>query len=206
MTIVKRIIGLITGIMSVTYFVMSASQGIVMIILGLIFAVITVLLFKPTKKDKEKKIQKKEKRNESLNTCTMKHINGLPIAEDVYCTVQSLEDKFIFSAGTLNFELEKHKITDMCIKTDKEIQQQYVSSVGGAIGGAVLFGPLGAMIGGRAKKKTTKNEVHNYLIITYQSSNEIKYIGFEIQNSIASAYKYVRDFRNAHAEETTYQL
>lgn len=44
----------------------------------------------------------------------------------------------------------------MCIKTDKEIQQQYVSSVGGAVGGAVLFGPLGAITGGRAKKKTVK--------------------------------------------------
>ncbi|MEH2944892.1 hypothetical protein VSQ32_19130 [Lachnospiraceae bacterium KK002] len=56
----------------------------------------------------------------------------------------------------MNFELEKSKITDMCIKTDKEIQQQYVSSVGGAVGGAVLFGPLGAITGGRAKKKTVK--------------------------------------------------
>ncbi len=54
------------------------------------------------------------------------------------------DDRYIFTSGTMNFELEKSKITDMCIKTDKEIQQQYVSSVGGAVGGAVLFGPLGA--------------------------------------------------------------
>ena len=49
------------------------------------------------------------------------------------------DDRYIFTSGTMNFELEKSKITDMCIKTDKEIQQQYVS-----VGGAVLFGPLGA--------------------------------------------------------------
>lgn len=66
------------------------------------------------------------------------------------------DDRYIFTSGTMNFELEKSKITDMCIKTDKEIQQQYVSSVGGAVGGAVLFGPLGAITGGRAKKKTVK--------------------------------------------------
>lgn len=93
----------------------------------------------------------------------------------------------------------------MCIKTDTEIQQQYISSVGGAVGGAVLFGPLGAMIGGRAKKKTIKNEVHRYLIITYQSP-EIKYIGFEIGFNMAFANAYINEFKNKHISESTYQL
>ena len=135
----------------------------------------------------------------------MKHVNGLPIAEDVDCKITSTDDKFIFSSGVMNFELEKSKITDMCIKTDKEVQQQYVSSVGGAVGGAALFGPLGAMIGGRAKKKTVKHEVHHYLIITYQSP-DIKYIGFEIGFNMASANKYVNDFKNTLTSESTYQL
>ena len=106
----------------------------------------------------------------------------------------------------MHFELDKSKITDMCIKTDREIQQQYVSSVGGAVGGAVLFGPVGAIIGGRSKKKTVKNEVHNYLIITYQSP-DIKYIGFEtIGYALASANLYVEDFKSKHTSESTYQL
>lgn len=172
------------------------------------FAIAAILLFSSDKR-KGKRQRKKEERlanyNERLKTCTMKHVNGLPIAENVNCEITSRDNKFIFSSGAMNFELEKSKITDMCIKTDKEIQQQYVSSVGGAVGGAVLFGPIGAMIGGRTKKKTVKNETHNYLIITYQSS-EIKYIGFEIGLSMASANAYINEFKNSHISGTTYKL
>ena len=35
--------------------------------------------------------------------------------------------------------------------TNEQISKQAVSSAGGAVAGAVLFGPLGAIIGGRAK-------------------------------------------------------
>lgn len=130
----------------------------------------------------------------------MKHINGLPIAENMDCKIVSMDDKFIFSSDAMNFELEKSKITDMCIWTDREIEEEYVSSVGGAI----LFGPLGAAIGGRAKK-TIKNEIHNYLIITCQSP-DIKYIGFEIGLSLASAQIYVNDFENRNIVAELYQL
>lgn len=106
----------------------------------------------------------------------------------------------------MNFELEKLKITDMCIKTDVEIQQQYVSSVGGAVGGAILFGALGAMIGGRAKKKVVNRKMRHYLIITYQS-DEIKYIGFDINYAMRSAKSYIEDFKNNYNNTTsTYQL
>ena len=83
----------------------------------------------------------------------------------------------------------------MCVKTDTEIQQQAVSSIGGAIAGGVMFGPLGAIIGGRAKNKKVKT-VTKYLIITYINDNEeIKYIGFDIQNNIMPACKLVTEFQ-----------
>lgn len=208
MTTFKRILGIFTGIGAVTYFSMPPQypeQSALFIALGIIMIVCTILLFRPTKKDKQKKADKIKQHHESLKSCVMKHINGLPIAENVNCHITSTDDKFIFSSGTMNFELDKTKITDICIKTDREFQQQYVSSVGGAVGGAILFGPLGAIIGGRAKKKTVKNEIHNYLIITYQSS-EIKYIGFEIGFNMASASIYVNDFYSRHISESTYQL
>ncbi|GFI22316.1 hypothetical protein IMSAGC011_01091 [Lachnospiraceae bacterium] len=174
-----------------------------------IFFIIIAILFFTSDKRKEKRQRRKEdwyaSYNEAIKTCTMKHINGLPIAENMDCKITAMDDKFMFSSGTMNFELEKSKITDMCIRTDQEIEEQYVSSIGGAVGGAVLFGPLGAMIGGRAKKKTVKNEIHNYLIITYQSP-DIKYIGFEIDRSLASAEAYVNDFKNRNVIAGTYQL
>jgi hypothetical protein len=207
MSVLKKILGIFTGILAVTYFVMASNQEqtALFLILGIIMVVFTVLLFRPTKKDKLKKAEKLDNRQNSLKSCSMKHINGLPIAENVNCDIVSSDDKFTFSSGTMKFELDKSKITDVCIKTDREIQQQYVSSVGGAVGGAVLFGALGAMIGGRAKKKTVKSEVHNYLIITYES-DEIKYIGFEIGVNMASANLFVNEFKNNHTSGSTYQL
>lgn len=80
----------------------------------------------------------------------------------------------------------------------------YVSSIGGTVGGAMLFGTLGAMTGGRAKKKTVKNETHHYLIITYQSP-DVKCIGFEICLSLSSAYRFVDDFKQT-ASDTTVAL
>lgn len=208
MTVLKRILGFFTAIMAITYFAMSSSQETptIFIVLGVLMIVFTVLLFRPTKKDKQKREKRQQETQDKLQTCTMKHINGLPIAENMNCTITSTPDKFIFSSGTMKFELEKNKITDMCIKTDREIQQQYVSSVGGAVGGAVLFGPVGAIIGGRAKKKTVKNEIHNYFIITYQSP-DIKYIGFEpIGYATASANLYIEDFKKNHTSDTIVQL
>ncbi len=209
MRILKNILGFFTAIFAITYFIM-ASNGTApatsSIILGVIMIIFTVLLFRPTKKDKQKKEERKKDFQNKKQTCVMKHVNGLPIAENVNCTLTSTDDKFIFTSGTMHFELDKFKITDMCVKTDKEIQQQYVSSVGGAIGGAVLFGPVGAIIGGRAKKKTVKNEVHSYFIITYQSP-DIKYIVFEANYSaLASADLYIKEFKSKHTPDSTYQL
>ena len=59
----------------------------------------------------------------------------------------------------------------------QEIQREYNSSIGGAIGGAIAFGALGAMIGGRAKKKEIRTAT-TYLIVTYEKEDSINYIAF----------------------------
>ena len=87
-----------------------------------------------------------------------------------------------------------NKILDVNIKSEKEIQTNYTSSIGGAVGGAILFGPLGAMIGGRRKKKVDKI-CHSYLILTYKNEkeNKIDYISFDVTNNF-NAYKFVDYF------------
>ncbi|MDE5588220.1 MAG: hypothetical protein K2J60_03645 [Acetatifactor sp.] len=99
--------------------------------------------------------------------CKMKHIYGLPIADGTVCKIRYSNDAMEINANRLNFNLPMDETLDISIKTDKEIntQEQYVSSIGGAL----LFGPVGAMIGGRAKKKKkTTFGVTNYLVITYK--------------------------------------
>lgn len=138
---------------------------------------------------------KNDEKKEKVLHSTFLHINGLPIAENVPCDVFSLIDKYEFKANGAAFNLDKRKITDICIKTETEIQQQYVSSVGGAVGGAMLFGPLGAIIGGRAKKKKTKT-ISQYLIFTYVNENELKYIGFDVTGQGWNAGKLIDEYRN----------
>ena len=144
--------------------------------------------------------KKKEKKNfEGITIYTaFHHVNGLPIPENVLCEVFSYPDRIDFKSGTTEIKLPKEKITDISIKTDTEIQQQLVSSAGGAIAGAMLFGSLGAIIGGRVKTKKVKTTT-NYLIITYKSENELKYIGFDIQNNPSSADTLVKEFQKSNS-------
>lgn len=144
--------------------------------------------------------KKKEKNNfEGITIYTaFHHVNGLPIPENVLCEVFSYPDRIDFKSGTTEIKLPKEKITDISIKTDTDIQQQLVSSAGGAIAGAMLFGSLGAIIGGRVKTKKVKTTT-NYLIITYKSENELKYIGFDIQNNPPSADKLVKEFQKSNS-------
>lgn len=144
--------------------------------------------------------KKKEKNNfEGITIYTaFHHVNGLPIPENVLCEVFSYPDRIDFKSGTTEIKLPKEKITDISIKTDTEIQQQLVSSAGGAIAGAMLLGSLGAIIGGRVKTKKVKTTT-NYLIITYKNENELKYIGFDIQNNPPSADKLVKEFQKSNS-------
>lgn len=144
---------------------------------------------------------------------TFKHTAGLPLAEGVECRVEYYNDKINIEGSGTNFSLSFDKVSDIAVKTDKEIQKSYVSSAGGAVVGGYLFGPVGAMIGGRAKEKTSAVLTH-YLIITYTSDNEIKYIGLEIPtgevsksgiwtNELSKAQEWEKHFKNSnHGKQT----
>lgn len=141
---------------------------------------------KSRKKKKDKKIiageqQKKLQGIGAVSMIIAKHMTGLPIGEGAECKLYLFNDKVVFEKDANKFNLIFNKIIDVTVKTDVEIQKQYVSSIGGAVGGAVLFGPLGAMIGGRAKEKRSSTE-SRYLIYTYQKNDAIDYISFEVTN------------------------
>lgn len=161
---------------------------------------------KDRKKQKEK-IEKQKEADEQRKKAgisiegKLKHTHGLPIPENSVCSVVSYTDKYVFSANGLSFNLLKSKITDICIKTDIEISKQVVSSIGGAIGGAILFGALGAIIGGRAKNKEIKTTTQ-YLIFTYVKDDDVKYIGFVMDDAIFihTAYKIANEFTKEQTE------
>lgn len=153
-------------------------------------------------KAEERKKNQKESRDVLKRTITAKHQAGLPLAQDATCAVVKEDDGFKISGGGNDYILKKVKITDICVKSDVEIQKQYVSSIGGAVGGAVVFGPLGAIVGGRAKKKKIKTKTY-YLIFSYISDSEISYISFEIsEHDQLRAAKWAEEFiKSNHSRE-----
>ncbi|WP_339260986.1 hypothetical protein [Lysinibacillus sp. FSL K6-3209] len=132
----------------------------------------------------ESKILGSKSRQQLLNAdlcIKVKHMAGLPIAEGAEIFVYRCKDKIIFERNQDTIELDISKVRDILIKTDVEIQKSYVSSAGGAVGGYVLFGALGAMIGGRTKEKTS-TITEKYLIFAYEKGNELDYISMEVTN------------------------
>ena len=114
---------------------------------------------------------------------TMPHVTGLPIPDGAVCTVYVCPDRYIFDRDGSQFNLTFEKVTDVVCKTETEIQNNYVSSIGGAVAGAALFGALGAIVGGRAKKKTDKI-IHKYLIFAYVKDEKTDFITFDCTDSL----------------------
>lgn len=162
----------------------------------ILFVILDIVFFKKyrdkkTGKTAEKKQAKKELKEAAERTIYGKHQTGLSLAQDAPCTIIAEDEGFKFTGGGNSFELNRGKITDISVKTDVEIQKQYVSSAGGAVAGGMAFGPLGAIVGGRVKEKKTRELTH-YLIFTYRSNEEISYISFEIVYSMGVMKKIER--------------
>ncbi len=168
----------------------------IIIILGLFVLIVIIIRKSIRKANGNLKGMKKERG--FICGGLLKHTIGLPTAEGINCQVLLFDDRLEIRFNNMKFVLDRNKILDICLKTDVDIQSQYVSSAGGAVGGALLFGAIGAMIGGAATEKKTK-KVKKYLIITYNNDNEIKYMGFDTTHLESWAYKFVYAFRNSNA-------
>lgn len=103
-------------------------------------------------------------------------LSGLNMPTGTTCKVVAAGDKMVISALKQEYTLPNRKIIGVDIQTMKDFQKQYVSSIGGAVAGGVLLGPLGAILGGMAQQKTIKNTTP-LLIVTYEKEPmDIQYI------------------------------
>lgn len=147
---------------------------------AIIFFIIGLFLIIRKPKTKEEKQQSKENAKRmmetKLNRFNAKHQAGLPIAKGVDCTVSYGDEKFTFMGGGNTFNLSFNKITDACIKTETQIQKQYVS------------------VGGRAKQKELKT-TNRYLIFTYLKDEAIDYISFDVTKNWAKVDTIINKFK-----------
>jgi len=158
--------------------------------ISVVFAVLALLFRPQSEKAKQRKAaeraakqaEQEQRLARELAALSCEHTVGLPLAQGTSCVLH-FGDEFVTASGGGNeFKLAYAKITDMSVHSDVEIQKSYVSSVGGAIGGAMLFGTLGAMVGGRAKEKQSK-VVEYYFIITYLKDDGVGHLSFRVENN-----------------------
>lgn len=169
---------------------------IVIVIVVLAVAIIKIL--------QDAKVKKQYGKENLLCCAKLEHAYGLSFPQGAKCKAVFLRDRILFSAHNQEFSLSESKLVDVSVMKHTDIQKQYVSSAGGAIAGVKIAGPLGAMIGGSAKKRTIKSK-SKYLVIAYKDapdSPEAKYITFDITranskvNSIPRNYKYLANNQN----------
>ena len=139
-------------------------------------------------------------KRETVN-CNLQLVGGLDLAAGSICSAVCSPESISFSASGQTFTLSPEKLIDVSVMTPQEIQTQYVSSVGGAIAGGILLGPIGAALGGSAQKKKTKI-IRQYLIFAYQADAEVKYIVFDVTSApqngkkISKIYAYSKKNEN----------
>lgn len=152
------------------------------------------------------KYQKTLDERNALFKCSGSHVYGLPVAEDAQIICYWCRDRVLLETSGASFNLSFDKLIDVASKTDKEIQtaittqEQYVSSTGRAVAGYMLLGPVGAAIGGRARKKQVSAttiismpEIH-YMIFSYIDNEKLKCIALEMPNKDA-AVPFVEAFK-----------
>jgi len=120
-------------------------------------------------------------------------------------TVSVFTDRVEFTCGNnTNIKLTRDRITDVSIKTDTEIQTHINSSIGGAVAGGLLLGPLGAIIGGRSKRTDIKETTH-FLIFTYTKDDSLAIIALELSTKL-EGYAFTVLFSFDEKEKTTINL
>lgn len=120
------------------------------------------------------------------------HVLGLPVMEGAICSVRSEYDKITIKTQGTVLTLNKNRITYIGKENNIQKYAQAVSSVGGAIAGSMLFGGIGAALGGRVKSRNFLSK-RQYLVIAYIGEDDVvKYIVFDY---IPQAIMLIIDFK-----------
>lgn len=109
-----------------------------------------------------------------------------------------LESVFKIGKEKPKVYLNYNQVISISLVTEKEVIEQSKSTVGRAVAGGVLLGPVGAIVGGMSGiGNKTKNKTRNFVVINYKSRNgDIKIIRFEVPLGTLSHYKLIENLND----------
>lgn len=124
------------------------------------------------------------------------------IPHGVFLTVTLTGDSVIIDNSDMSFTLEKSQITNSGFFTEQDVISKNRSVIGRSIAGGLMFGEMGAVIGGLSGVNNNKTIHKKFVFITYQSSNNTDCgIVFEIDNyEFQSALKFIKMTKAAIVE------
>lgn len=134
--------------------------------------------------------------NLSVNLWCVDGIPGFHPKDAVTLTVDKPKGKVVIVKRLnkkISYEIDLSKVVDAKIASSQQLQQKDKSVVGRAAVGALLAGPLGAMIGGMSGVGTkTKSKKINLLLITYLEGDTEKAIALEVVGA-SIGWQYLPD-------------
>ncbi|HDK7158912.1 TPA: hypothetical protein PTV68_002041 [Clostridium botulinum] len=143
------------------------------------------------------------RKNKEINPINLIYIDGIDRYIKRTTVSLSLDDKkrcLVIKASKGNYpvvNISFEKLVAVDIIHERDIIETNKNSVGRAMAGGILLGPLGAIIGGISGVGSKKNsELRTFLVINYKSKDEeIKVISFEIKNITLSMPKFINKLR-----------
>ena len=153
-------------------------------------------LFYRSKKQLRQEYDSIKARNGAVAYVALPLAAGLPLAENSDCEILLRRENVEINGSGTQFLLDAEKLNDIRVMTRSEIQNHYVSSAGGTVAGGMLFGWLGAGIGGRIKKIEDQKTEH-FMIITYKKGDMTDHIAFHIPEN---TYFYAKPLMNCAIE------
>lgn len=150
--------------------------------------------------------KKNKNGDRSVNLSYVDGVNGYSKGTAIELSLNENEQCLTMAARVYKkppVHLKYEQIIGINVVSEKEIIEKGKSTVGRAVVGGVLLGPLGAIVGGMSGIGTNKtNKTTYYMVINYKSQDEeVKVLSFEIVGASLHWSSFVDELKSKLKKE-----